>query len=313
MGTATTTLSALSSDLVRETRSFGLELARTINHAGALMLAALRISYILCQWVWMIIELTQRLDCKTAIQHVRTHVAAVAPPPCTVMKVTWLAIWFGAGIRICIRTDLVPAAVSLALTVLLLQAPFKVPPAYWSVQPLVNRLLQLQHIAKQVVTFAADFPPVQRGPGYWKSALKAGKSYTRVRLVPGNLEFQRVASAFEPAGRSILWVEYVQNPSLWARYLEEKETVGIPEVIRFHGTPYSNVDSICAHGLLASLCGGRIYSAQNPSISIPFSNKGPGPDGVLYMFMCRALTTVPNVSTFTVNAQIFPEFIIAYR
>jgi len=126
-----------------------------------------------------------------------------------------------------------------------------------------------------------------------------------------------VEEKFRACGRKIKSLEYVQNERVWKSYVESKKSTGIPEVWRFHGTPYVNVAGICEQGFLTSLDrsggGTTIWSAENPSYSVGYSNKGPGPDGTLYMFLCRVLSSTASISTVQNQSHIFPEFVIAYK
>jgi len=155
------------------------------------------------------------------------------------------------------------------------------------------------------------------GPGYWSEPLKYHEKWRRVPVSPDLELYGMVETKFRESGRKISSLEYVQNPKLWKTYVEAKRATNIPEVMRFHGTPYKNVDGICAQGILTSkdVSGGgtTIWSAENPSYSVGYSNKGPAPDGTLYMFLCRVLSTTATISTVRDSAHIFPEFVIAYK
>jgi len=155
------------------------------------------------------------------------------------------------------------------------------------------------------------------GPGYWVEALPKGKTYRRVPLAPGTDLYHMVEEKFRNCGRQIKTLDYVQNPVVWKNYFEAKKSTGIPEVFRFHGTPYNNVDGICATGFLISKDrsggGTTIWSAENASYSVGYSNKGPAPDGTLYMFLCRVLSTTATISTVRDQSHMFPEFIISYK
>jgi len=126
-----------------------------------------------------------------------------------------------------------------------------------------------------------------------------------------------VEEKFRACGRQIKVLEYIQNPLVWKNYFECKKSTGIPEVWRFHGTPYTNVEGICATGFLTSKDrsggGTTIWSAENASYSVGYSSKGPAPDGTLYMFLCRVLSTTATISTVRDQRHMFPEFLIAYK
>jgi len=155
------------------------------------------------------------------------------------------------------------------------------------------------------------------GPGYWVEALPKGKQYRRVAIAPGSDLYLMVEEKFRNCGRQIKTLEYVQNPITWKNFFEQKKSTGTPEVWRFHGTPYINVEGICNTGFLTSKDrsggGTTIWSAENASYSVGYSNKGPGPDGTLYMFLCRVLSTTATISTVRDQRHMFPEFLIAYK
>jgi len=155
------------------------------------------------------------------------------------------------------------------------------------------------------------------GPGYWVEGLPKGKSFRKVAIAPGTDLYQMVEEKFRNCGRQIKTLEYVQNPGVWKNYFEAKKSTGIPEVWRFHGTPYLNVEGICGSGFLTSKDrsggGTTIWSAENASYSVGYSNKGPAPDGTLYMFLCRVLSTTATISTVRDERHMFPEFLIAYK
>jgi len=155
------------------------------------------------------------------------------------------------------------------------------------------------------------------GPGYWVEALPKGKQFRRVPVAPGHDLYLMVDEKFKLCGRKIKTLEYVQNPAVWKNYFEAKKSTGIPEVWRFHGTPYANVEGICSTGFLTSKDrsggGTTIWSAENASYSIGYSNKGPAPDGTLYMFLCRVLSTTASISTVRDQSHMFPEFLISYN
>jgi len=155
------------------------------------------------------------------------------------------------------------------------------------------------------------------GPGGYWSELPKGKSVQRVAIAPGHTLYQMVQDKFKNSGREIKTLEYVQNPEVWKKYSEAKKSTGTPEVWRFHGTPYTNVDGICANGFLTSKDqsggGTTIWSAENASYSVGYSSKGPAPDGTLYMFLCRVLSTTATVSTVRDQTHMFPEFLIAFK
>jgi len=155
------------------------------------------------------------------------------------------------------------------------------------------------------------------GPGYWVENLPKGKQSRRVPIAPGAELYLMVEEKFSKCGRTIKTLDYIQNPTVWKNYFEAKKATGIPEVWRFHGTPYTNVDGICQKGFLTSKDlagrGTTIWSAEAASYSIGYSNKGPGPDGTLYMFLCRVLSTTATISTVQNQNHMYPEFIITYK
>jgi len=154
------------------------------------------------------------------------------------------------------------------------------------------------------------------GPGYWVLPLLKDEKFRRVPIDEDNALWDLVEGKFRECKRKIKSIEFIQNEKVWKQFIEAKRQTGLPEVWRFHGTPFDNVEAICEKGLLTSndVSGGgtTIWSAENPSYSVGYSNKGPAPDGTLYMFLCRVLSTTATISTVQTGAHIFPEFIIAY-
>eukprot|EP00005_Dracoamoeba_jomungandri_P000945 CAMPEP_0174253034 /NCGR_PEP_ID=MMETSP0439-20130205/2419_1 /TAXON_ID=0 /ORGANISM="Stereomyxa ramosa, Strain Chinc5" /LENGTH=377 /DNA_ID=CAMNT_0015333829 /DNA_START=27 /DNA_END=1160 /DNA_ORIENTATION=- len=156
------------------------------------------------------------------------------------------------------------------------------------------------------------------GPGYWNTPL--GKApFRRVSLSPYGKDaalYSFVQKKFAASGRTIKSIEYVQNEKLWKNYQREKNKGRQPEVNRFHGTPHTNVDSICAQGFLTSKDvsgrGTTIWSAENASVSVGYAAKGPAADGTHYMFLARVLSSMASISTVRNGHQMYPEYLIAF-
>lgn len=144
-----------------------------------------------------------------------------------------------------------------------------------------------------------------------------------------------VQSRFSPAQRQIVEIFYVQNELLWRKYAETKfVNPNIPEVYRFHGTPFKNIDSICEHGFLTSkdiagrgsslifclnflsFCiGTTIWSATSPATSVHYAQRGPNFDGTHCMFLAKVLSGMPETVYTTVKSgyMMYPEFLITFK
>jgi len=155
------------------------------------------------------------------------------------------------------------------------------------------------------------------GPWYWVHPLLKGEQFRRVALPRGHNVYDMVEEKFKACGRTIKTIEYVQNETTWKAYTREKQRNKFKEVWRFHGTPHTNIDGISARGLLTSLDqsggGTTIWSAADPSVSVGYSQRGPAPDGTLYMFLCRVLSDMEHISTVQSGSLMYPEFLISYE
>jgi len=158
---------------------------------------------------------------------------------------------------------------------------------------------------------------MEKGPGYWNQALN-GKHFQRIRLSPDSPLYAFVQQKFVSTGKTIQYIEYVQNETVWYAYLQSKfNNPTIPEVYRFHGSPHSNIDGISLSGFLTSrdVSGGgtTIWSAEAPTVSVGYASKGPAPDGTHFMFLAKVLSVTPNVSTVRDGTHMYPEFLIAFK
>jgi len=181
--------------------------------------------------------------------------------------------------------------------------------------------LKLQQLEEKEFQKKFDLERKERefdGPFYWVCPLLKNEKYRRVRLPPNHEVYRMVEEKFTKCGRKIQTIEYVQNERTWKNYINEKRRQKtIKEVWRFHGTPHTNVDGISENGLLTSKDqsggGTTIWSAEDPNVSVGYSQRGPAPDGTLYMFLCRVLSNMAQISTVQNGALMYPEFLIAYQ
>jgi len=116
----------------------------------------------------------------------------------------------------------------------------------------------------------------------------------------------------------IISLHYVQNEELWLKYCSSKfDFPNVPEVYRFHGTPFKNIDGICEHGFLTSKDvagrGTTIWAAENASYSVGYAAKGPASDGTHVMFLAKMLSSTNNISTVKDGSQMYPEYIITFK
>jgi len=172
-------------------------------------------------------------------------------------------------------------------------------------------------IAKEMQDQEDEVGRMEKGPGYWNQPLN-GNHFQRIRLSPDSPLYTFVLQKFAPTGRKIQYIEYVQNETVWYAYLQSKyNNPSIPEVYRFHGTPFKNIDGISLQGFLTSkdISGGgtTIWSAEAPTTSLGYAGKGPGPDGTLYMFLAKVLSGMSSVSTVRDGTYMYPEFLIAFK